>query len=101
MLSNFFSKIVWFYDIMSKNMVEPEGPQTTLQYARIRVECWISKATCTHLHAKAHVPGRARARRHARAHTQICKIYCFSKAKIIRGRASVLRCTYIACLGFS
>ena len=40
---------------------------------RIRISCWISKATCTHTHA--HV--RARARTRARAHTYIHKYVIF------------------------
>jgi hypothetical protein len=31
---------------MCKNMVEPEGPQTTIR--RMRVACWITRATDTH-----------------------------------------------------
>jgi hypothetical protein len=50
---------------------------------RIRITCWISKATCTH------------------THTQICNTYCFSATTIIRERAWLLRYTYIACLVFS
>ena len=38
---------------------------------------------------------RPRARAHARKHTQISNICCFSTATIIRERASVLRHTYI------
>ena len=61
---------------------------------RMRVACWISKATCTHAHAQAHA-------RRIYARIQICNIYCLSTATIIRERASVLRCTYFACLVFS
>ena len=32
---------------------------------RIRVACWMSKATCTHLHAHSHAPGHTHARTHA------------------------------------
>jgi hypothetical protein len=35
------------YEIMSKNVVEQERPQTIW---RMRVACWISKATRTHVH---------------------------------------------------
>jgi len=34
------------YDIMWKNMVQPDRPQTTIW--RIRFACWIAKATDTH-----------------------------------------------------
>jgi hypothetical protein len=32
MLSNFFSENRAVYEIMAKNMMEPEGPQMTSQY---------------------------------------------------------------------
>jgi hypothetical protein len=64
---------------------------------RIRVASWISKATCTHAHAHAHALGHPQ----ARTHRKIFNICCFCTAKIIRESASVLRCTYIACLVFS
>ena len=47
-----------------------------------------------YMHARA----RARARAHTHTHTEICNIYCFSTATMIRERASVLRHTRIACL---
>ena len=53
-----FSNYRAVFDIMSKNMVEPERPQTI---SRMHVTCWISKATraqtrprpCTHTRAGA------------------------------------------------
>ena len=63
---------------------------------RIRVAYWISKATCTHAHAHAHAPGQPYSR--ACPYRQICNTYCSSTAIMIRERALVLRCTYIACL---
>ena len=59
---------------------------------RIRVACWINEATCMHTLTR---PGT---RTHAREHTQICNIYCFSTATMICERALVLRYTYIVCL---
>jgi hypothetical protein len=64
----------------------------------IRVACWISKATCTHAHARAHASEHTHAFARAYAHTQLCNIYSFSTTTIIRERASLLRYTYIACL---
>ena len=58
-----------------------------------------SKATCSqaHAHAQGHTPKRAHAR--MSAHKQICNMYCFSAATMIRERASVLRyMLYIVCL---
>ena len=59
----------------------------------MRVACWISKATRTHANAHAHTHGY-------RPHTQICYIhvYIFYTQQCFRERASMLRCTYIACL---
>jgi hypothetical protein len=39
------------YEIMSKNVVEPDRPQMTSKYGAI---CWISKATCTRTRAHMH-----------------------------------------------
>jgi hypothetical protein len=59
---------------------------------RIRVACWISKATCTYAHA--HAPECT----HARSHTLIFNIYCFPTATMIRERALMLLYTYFVCL---
>jgi hypothetical protein len=37
-----------FYEIMWKNVVEPDGPQTTIW--RMRIGYWIPKFTDTHTH---------------------------------------------------
>ena len=52
---------------------------------RIRVACWISKATCTFAHAHAHQPGYPHAHTHAYActHRPICDTYCFSTATMV------------------
>ena len=49
-----------------------------------RTRMYTLKRPCTHTHA--------------RTHRSIYNTYCFSTATIIRERASVLRCTYIACI---
>ena len=47
MLDNFFfSKIVPINEIMWRNTVEPDMPQITIW--RVRIACWIHKATNTH-----------------------------------------------------
>jgi hypothetical protein len=80
---------------MLKNVVDTEATNDVTIW-RLRVECWISKATCTHTHAHSHALGKTRPPPHT--HRQICNTYCFSKAIIIRKRASVLSYTYIVCL---
>jgi len=42
----FISEHRALYDIMWKNMVQPDRPQTTIW--RMRFACWIAKATDTH-----------------------------------------------------
>ena len=71
---------------MSKNMLETEGAHDVTIW-RIRVACWIIKATCTNAHAHAHVPGYS--------HRLVNSTYCFSTATMIRVRPEVLRYTYI------
>ena len=46
---------------------------------RIRVACWISKATCTYAHAHAHAPVYPHTRTHAQActHRPICNTFAF------------------------
>ena len=46
MFNNFFLKTRAFYEIMWKSIVEPDRPQITIW--RMRIACWIPKATDTH-----------------------------------------------------
>ena len=68
-----FSRKCAVYEMMSKNMVEPDRQQTIW---RMRVACWISKDTRVQAHARAHAPTHtpahvnARARTHTHTHTQ-------------------------------
>jgi hypothetical protein len=93
MFNNFFPENRTVHEIMSKNMVEPEGATNDVTIWCIRVACWISKATRTRPHARVHAQTHAL----ARTHRAISNIYSFSTA-LIRERASMLRYTYIACL---
>jgi hypothetical protein len=89
MFSNFFSENRTVYEIMSKNMMKPERPQTTIW--RMRVPCWISNATRGKAHARAPVPthacihqrARAHTHTHTHTHTEIRNSYCFSIATIV------------------
>jgi len=50
--SIFFFENRAFYEIMSKNTVEPCRPQMTIR--RMRITYWIPKATHTHTHTHTH-----------------------------------------------
>ena len=89
MFGNFFSENCVLFEIMSKNMVEPERPQRVW---RLRVTYWISKATCPQVHvAPVHPHLHTRARAHK--HTELCNTYCFPRQQWFRERASFLRYT--------
>jgi hypothetical protein len=62
---SFFFENRAVYEIMSKNMVEPERPQMTTWR---RVACSISKATRARTHASVRAPTPTYARTHARTH---------------------------------
>jgi hypothetical protein len=46
MFNNFFPENLAVYEIMWKNTAEPDRPQMTMW--RMRIACWIPKATNTH-----------------------------------------------------
>jgi hypothetical protein len=46
MFNTFFFENVTVYEIMWKNIVEPERPQVTT--FRMRIACWIPNSTNTH-----------------------------------------------------
>jgi hypothetical protein len=70
MFNNLFSENLAFYEVISKNTVEPEKPQMRMQYYACALHCWLSKTTCaqtrqrlcTHIHM--HSPTRARVHTH-------------------------------------
>jgi hypothetical protein len=62
------------YEIMCKNMIDPDRPQMTIW--RMRITCWISMVMNTYQNT-----------------------YCFSLQQWLHERTSILRyTTYIACL---
>jgi hypothetical protein len=74
---------------MWKNVVEPEATNDGTLW-RMRVTCWINKATLAPLHPHT---------RAARTHTQICNTYCyFTVAKISEPHPSVT--TYVHCFSW-
>jgi len=64
------------YEKMWKNVVEPDTPQMTIW--RIRIACWVSKATNTH--------------------SEYVIFIVFLRQQWLHINASLLRYTYFACL---
>ena len=86
---------------MSKNKAEPEGLQMTSQYGPYALHAGYARLhSCTRMHTYMHTPKRPSTRTyaHIHTHTQICNIYCFSTATMIRELVSLLRKSHIACL---
>jgi hypothetical protein len=69
--------------------MENEGPQITIW--RMRVACWLSKATYTRTHRYTHTRPGTHTHGHARKHRAISNTYCFPTARMIRESASVVR----------
>jgi hypothetical protein len=72
---------------------------------RIRIVCWMIKATCTYAHARAHAPGypKVRTLAHACRHRPISNACCFfavPRHNDWRMRLSVKRYTYIVPLTY-
>jgi hypothetical protein len=91
MFINLFPENHPVYEIMSKNFVEPEGPQMMSQYGAYALHSASAKVYArTHMHT----PTRPGTRTHAPPlHTQMYNTYCFSTATVI-----MLRYTYIVLL---
>jgi hypothetical protein len=78
MFDNIFSENRAVYEIMSKNVVEPERPQMKTWR---HVACWIIKATRAEAHARTRATPPPRARTHT--HTQISNTYCICTATTV------------------
>jgi len=63
-------------EILWKNTVELDTPQMTIR--RMRIACWVAKATNTH--------------------SEYVMLIAFPLQQWSHERASMLRCTYIACI---
>jgi hypothetical protein len=60
MFKNFFPENRAVYDIMRKNTVEPYSSQMIYLIRRMRIACWIIKATNTHCYSTATMVARTR-----------------------------------------
>ena len=78
MFNNFFFQNHAVYEIRWKNIVEPDRSQMTIW--RMRIACWIPKATNTH--------------------SQYVILISFPLQQWLHDRASMLRYTYITCLAY-
>ena len=77
MLNDFFlNRSV--YEIMSKNVVEPERPQVASQYAT----CYMHERACTCPRASAHT--RTRARAHTHAHKYVILLFHGNSSYVVR-----------------
>jgi hypothetical protein len=94
-----FSENRTLYEIMSENLLETEGPQMTKW--RMRVACYMHLRACICPRVRVPTCTHARTQAHACTHRPIINTCCFSTARVIRERASVLRYTYITCSFFS
>jgi hypothetical protein len=80
------------YEIMSKNMVEPEGPQMTSQFGTFAFMLDNQDYTRAHACTLPLTRPPTRARAHTHTHRQICNTYFFSTAIVMRTRFSVNQC---------
>jgi hypothetical protein len=74
--ATFFSESLAVYEIMQKNIVDPDKPQMTIR--RMRIACWIPKSTYTH--------------------SRLCNFIVFPLQMWLKENTSMLRYTYISCL---
>ena len=70
---------------------------------RMRVACWIGKATCAQGHASVRAPTNKQTNKQTNKHThthtqQYIILNAFTRQQWLRERSLVLRYTYTACL---
>ena len=92
MFDNFFPENCAVYEIMSKNMVEPEGPKMTSQYGASRY--MLDKQRYTRARAYTCLRARAPARMRARTYRKYIILNAFPRQQWSSKRVSM----HIACL---
>ena len=95
---NNFSENSSVYETMSKNVVEPEKPQTTSQYETYALHAGLERR---YVLIRTHMPTHPDTHMHARARTHTHKyviLTAFPRQQWFRERASLLCYTYIACI---
>jgi hypothetical protein len=102
MFNNFFPENRNVYEIMSKNIVETEGPQMTSQHGAYALSAGLARLYALmrmHTSTRSGTYMHARMRKHAHTNQYIILI-AFPQQQWFCSRASMLRYTYIACLVF-
>jgi hypothetical protein len=69
MFNNLFPENRTVYEIMSKNVVETEGPRMTSQYGAYALRAGLARL---HASMRMHTPARLGIHMHARTHAQAC-----------------------------
>ena len=96
MFNKFFSENCIVYEIMSKNVMENEGPQMTSQYGAYALLAGLRRLYA--LMSMQRPRARAPTYTHARTHRPISNTYCFSTATMILEGASILRYSTLSVL---
>jgi hypothetical protein len=104
--SDFFSENRDIYEIVSKNMVEPERPQTVPRMAPARgilrkpTRAQAHTRTRAPTHPHTHTHARTHTHTHTHTHTEMCNTCCCSMATLASWtRLSVTLCVHcLSCL---
>jgi hypothetical protein len=93
---NIIPKIAPFYEIMTKNVVEIEGPPVTSKYGAYALLAGLARL---YERMRMHTRTLLDTYMHAGTHThQYVIIIAFAQQQWFRERTSMLRYTYISCL---
>jgi hypothetical protein len=88
------------YEIVWKNIVEPDRPQRPIW--RMRFTCWMNRALSLSIYTHTHAHTRTHIRTHTHVHThthRICNTYCFSRTTMVT-RTLLSVTLYLHCLSF-
>jgi hypothetical protein len=79
MFCNYFFENCAIYEIMWKNIIEPESQQMTVW--RMCISCWIPKTTNTYFQNKG--KGKAVQFTGLEYILSVCNVYCFYTASVV------------------
>ena len=99
MFNTFFSENHTVYEVISKQVVDTEGPQMTSQYGAHALRAGLARlhalGACTR--PRARVPTCTHARTQTHARRPISNTYCFSTATMV-SRTRLIVTLYVHCL---